>query len=88
MIEPMRAPVRPRVRLQPSGESVLLEDVVAEHLAAGGARVLLLRGEIGAGTTIAMQHLAERFGEAAGLQLEMCSAANESPHEDPLGRIC
>ncbi|MBC7820156.1 MAG: pentapeptide repeat-containing protein [Planctomycetaceae bacterium] len=87
MIEPVRAAVRPRVRLQPSGEVVLLEDVVAEHLAAGDVRILLLSGEVGAGTMIAIQHLAERFTGEARLQLEMSAAGNESPREDPPARI-
>ena len=82
MIEPLRAPVRPRVRLQPSGEVVLLEDVVAELLAAGRSRVLVLSGEVGAGTTVAVQHLAEQFVGTVGLRFEQPTVPTVSPHED------
>ena len=87
MIEPIRAPVRPRVRKQPSGEVVLLEDVVAKHLAVGESRVLILSGEVGAGTTIAAQHLAKHFIDQTGLQFEICSTEYESPRDGPLVRI-
>ena len=84
MIEPLRAPVRPRVRKQPSGEVVLLEEVVAELLAAGGARVLVLSGEVGAGTTIAAQHLAETFSGKGGLRFEEPTWLVESPDKNQL----
>lgn len=84
MIEPLRAPVRPRVRKQPSGEVVLLEEVVAELLAAGGARVLVLSGEVGAGTTIAAQHLAETFSGKVGLRFEEPTWLVESPDKNQL----
>ena len=87
MIEPVRAAVRPRVRLQPSGEVVLLEDVVAEFLAAGRSQTILLFGEVGAGTTAALHHLAERFATNPGVQFDDSSYEPESPTEDPRGWI-
>lgn len=87
MIEPKRSPVRPRVRLQPSGEIVLLEEVVAEHLAKGQVRILLLSGEVGAGTTAAMQHLADQFRGEPRLELEIFESGHESPLEDSPARI-
>ncbi len=87
MIEPVRAAVRPRVRLQPSGEIVLLEDVVAEHLAAGKSQTILLCGEVGAGTTAALYHLAECFSTNPGVRFDDSSYEPESPTEDPRGWI-
>lgn len=87
MIEPVRATVRPRVRLQPSGEVVLLEDVVAEHLAVGQPRTILLCGEVGAGMTTALQHLAHQFAGEPELRLEDRFSLVESPFEDRDGLI-
>lgn len=83
MIEPIRAPVRPRVRLQSSGEVVLLEDVVAEFLASEKTQTILLCGEVGFGTTTALQHLAERFASEPGVRLDGSTYFPEIPTEDP-----
>lgn len=82
MIEPLRAPVRPRVRLQTSGEVTLLEEVVAELLTAGESRALVLTGEVGAGTTSAVQHLTAQFVGETGLRIEEFHWRIVSPHED------
>lgn len=87
MIEPARAAVRPRVRLQPSGEVVLLEDVVAEFLAAGRSQTILLCGEVGTGTTAALHHLADCFATKPGVRFDDSSYEPESPTEDPRGWI-
>ena len=83
MIEPVRAAVRPRVRLQPSGEVVSLEDVVAELLAAGRGQRILLCGELGAGTTESLRHLAHEFQDENDLRLQHCDSSYESPTKDP-----
>ena len=90
MIEPMKAPVRPRIRLQASGEIVLLEDLVAELLASGKTQTILLCGKVGFGTMIALQHVADRFASEPCIRLdgstyhpEVSNYFPESPTEDP-----
>ena len=87
MIEPLRAPVRPRVRLQPFGEVVLLEDVATEYLAAGNPRTIVLCGDVGAGITTALQHLAHQFAAETDLRFEDHFSLVESPFEDRDGLI-
>jgi uncharacterized protein YjbI with pentapeptide repeats len=67
MIEPLRAAVRPRVVSPETGDSVLLEDEVAEWL-EGQSRTLEIVGDAGSGRTTALRHLAAVFGPLQGIQ--------------------
>src|SRR5262245_18938917 len=58
MIEPGRAPVRPRVRSLQSGETLLLEEEVHSFVATKAKGLIALRGPGGCGKTTALQHLA------------------------------
>jgi uncharacterized protein YjbI with pentapeptide repeats len=58
MIQPERAPVKPRVLCPASGEALPLEDEVRALLKAGARGVVEITGEAGAGKTTALQHLA------------------------------
>ena len=60
MIEPRRAPVRPRVVCPDSGEELPLEDVVLSYLEAGANRTLRLHGDASA-VQAALCHLAFVF---------------------------
>jgi uncharacterized protein YjbI with pentapeptide repeats len=58
MIQPERAPVKPRVICPASGESLPLEDEVRALLEAGARGVVEITGEAGSGKTTALRHLA------------------------------
>jgi uncharacterized protein YjbI with pentapeptide repeats len=58
MIVPQRAPVRPRIVSQESGEAFPLEDEVRRLLDSGARGVVAVLGEPGAGKTAALAHLA------------------------------
>lgn len=58
MISPRRAPVRPRVVLAATNESVLLEQVISDCLEQSGCDVLELVGGARSGKTTALCHLA------------------------------
>jgi uncharacterized protein YjbI with pentapeptide repeats len=61
VIAPRRAPVRPRVLSEQTGDSLPL-DAVLEDLLAGPARCLVrLTGPAGCGKTTALEHLAQVF---------------------------
>src|SRR4051794_10999504 len=60
MIEPQRAPVRPRVICPDGGEELPLEEVVRSFLEAGLNRTILLRADPDS-TTTALRHLAFVF---------------------------
>ncbi len=66
MFEPLRAAVRPRVVSSETGDSVLLEDEVADWLASR-SRMLEIVGGPGSGKTTALRHLAAVFGPLAGV---------------------
>jgi uncharacterized protein YjbI with pentapeptide repeats len=83
MIEPLRAAVRPRVRLEPSGEAMLLEDVVGDLLATDRAQNIILTGELGSGTIAALRHLAHRFPQELRLRLDEANSVQPTPKEDP-----
>jgi uncharacterized protein YjbI with pentapeptide repeats len=58
MLEPRRAPVRPRVVSPLSGETLLLEDEILSLLECGESGIVWLVGGPGAGKTTALAHLA------------------------------
>jgi uncharacterized protein YjbI with pentapeptide repeats len=58
MIQPERAPVKPRVLCPASGEALPLEDEVRALLEAGARGVVEITGPAGAGKTTALRHLA------------------------------
>jgi energy-coupling factor transporter ATP-binding protein EcfA2 len=58
MIQPKRAPVKPRVLCPASGEALPLEDEVRALLEAGARGVVEITGPAGAGKTTALRHLA------------------------------
>ncbi len=66
MVAPELAVVRPRVVSPLSGETLLLEDVVADELAAG-CRIIQITGEAGTGKTTALAHVAARLADRRGL---------------------
>ncbi len=67
MIQPKRAPVRPRV-LRPGGEdTVLLEDAVADAL-ADGVRAIAIVGAPGSSKTTALEHLAASRADDADVR--------------------
>jgi uncharacterized protein YjbI with pentapeptide repeats len=61
MIAPQRAPVRPRVFVDGCSDTLLLEDEIADLLAAGKRGLVALIGDLGSGKTTALQHLAAVF---------------------------
>jgi uncharacterized protein YjbI with pentapeptide repeats/energy-coupling factor transporter ATP-binding protein EcfA2 len=69
MIQPERAPVRPRVLSPHSGEALLLEDEARRLAEAGGHRVMLVVGPTGSGKTTALHHLAAVLPPQAGVLL-------------------
>jgi uncharacterized protein YjbI with pentapeptide repeats len=74
MIQPKRAPVRPRVVCPASGEALPLEDEVRRLLDCGAGQVVALVGEAGAGKSTALQHLAAVLPPEAGvLLLDECA---------------
>ena len=60
-LEPQRAAVRPRIRIGADGVPRLLEEEIAELLAAGRPATVRLVGDCGAGKTTALAHLAFVF---------------------------
>jgi uncharacterized protein YjbI with pentapeptide repeats len=69
MIEPVRAPVKPRVLL--AGRDALpLEDEILSLLQAGKTGEVRLVGEAGSGKTTALQHLAAVLPTEAGVLLD------------------
>lgn len=69
MFAPSPAIVRPRVISPHTGEAILLEDVVAAHLAAGDHGVIELSGGPLSGKTTAIEHLDRAFPNESGLML-------------------
>ena len=69
MIQPARAPVRPRFIAPETGETLLLEDELAALLAAGKRGVICIVGAAGSGKTTALEHLAALFGDRHDLAL-------------------
>ena len=65
MIEPMLAPVRPRVILPEIHEAIPLDDVLPD-LQAGSARAIEIVGDSGSGKTTALAHLAALVQSGAG----------------------
>src|SRR5260370_24251681 len=70
MIQPQRAPVRPRIVCPASGEALPLEDEVRRLLDAGVSGLVPILGEAGAGKTTALQHLAAVLPPEARVQLQ------------------
>ena len=68
MVQPARAPVRPRIYRSGADEARLLEDDVRSMLDAGHRGVVLLNGTDGAGKTTALAHLAAVFAGDERLQ--------------------
>ncbi|MCU0863375.1 MAG: pentapeptide repeat-containing protein [Planctomycetes bacterium] len=60
-LEPQRAAVRPRIRIEAGGVPRLLEEEIAELLAAGRPTTVHLLGGRGAGKTTALAHIAFVF---------------------------
>ena len=60
-VVPRIAPVRPRVRPSPDGDSRPLEEVLEESCEEYTSRVLWLVGDAGAGKSMALSHLAATF---------------------------
>src|SRR5262249_19610621 len=58
MLEPRRAPVRPRVTSPASGETLLLEDEILSVLDPGATGIVWLSGGPGSGKSTALAHLA------------------------------
>lgn len=76
MIQPQRAPVRPRIVCPASGEALPLEDEMRRLLDAGVRGIVAILGEAGAGKTTALQHLAAVLPSEAGfLLLDECDLA-------------
>src|SRR5262249_17948177 len=67
MIQPERAPVKPRVLCPASGEALPLEDEVRALLEAGARGVVEITGPAGAGKTTALRHLAAVLPSSAPL---------------------
>ena len=59
MIVPRRAPVRPRVLSALSGESLLLEEIIADLVQSQSMAAIQISGPAGSGKTTALEHLAE-----------------------------
>jgi uncharacterized protein YjbI with pentapeptide repeats len=68
MIEPQRAPARPRVISLHSGEELLLEDLVRSFLEAGQNRTICLH-DADNGTAAALRHLAFVFSGIAEVRV-------------------
>ncbi|MCA9147656.1 MAG: pentapeptide repeat-containing protein [Planctomycetales bacterium] len=60
--------VRPRVVSQETHEAILLEDIIASHMAPGACKVVELVGPAGSGKSTALKHLAS-LSFPMGLQL-------------------
>jgi uncharacterized protein YjbI with pentapeptide repeats len=69
MIQPERAPVKPRVVCPASGEALPLEDEVRALLEAGARGVVEITGPPGAGKTTALRHLAAVLPGSAPVRL-------------------
>src|SRR5262245_24953308 len=82
MIQPRRAPVRPRVRSPQSGEPLLLHQEVLSFVAAGTEGAIALLGPGGSGKTTALRHLAAVLDEGSGVAL-----LDEPEHEEVLGAL-
>jgi uncharacterized protein YjbI with pentapeptide repeats len=65
VIEPQRAPVRPRVLSPSSGESVLLEDEILSLVERNARGLVWLIGGLGSGKTTALAHLAAVLPDSA-----------------------
>jgi ABC-type glutathione transport system ATPase component len=74
MVEPLRAAVRPRVISPETGDTVLLEDEVAEWL-EGGSKTLGIVGGPGSGKTTALRHLVAVFGPLADVRWRRLATA-------------
>jgi uncharacterized protein YjbI with pentapeptide repeats len=61
MLQPVRAPVRPRIVSSATGASLLLEDEVEVWLNEGAPRYLEVVGGPGSGKTTALAHLADEY---------------------------
>jgi uncharacterized protein YjbI with pentapeptide repeats len=68
MIEPQRAPVRPRVICPDSGDELPLEDLVRSFLERGVRRTIHLKGD-GDSTAAALRHLAFVFADAPEVRI-------------------
>jgi uncharacterized protein YjbI with pentapeptide repeats len=86
MIQPKRAPVRPRVICPASGEALPLEDEIRRLLDAGARGVVAILGEPSAGKTTALQHLAAVLPpKASVLLLDECDLGEQpDTHADCL----
>jgi uncharacterized protein YjbI with pentapeptide repeats len=73
MIEPQRAPVRPRVICPESGEELPLEDVVRSFLERGARRTIHLRGDRES-TSAALRHLALVFADTPEVRIRLSPA--------------
>ncbi|MGQ0636418.1 MAG: pentapeptide repeat-containing protein [Planctomycetaceae bacterium] len=69
MLEPVPAPVRPRVVSPVTGDSLLLEDLVLLHFERGRPGVIWICGGPGSGKTTALAHLAAVLPPATGVTL-------------------
>ena len=69
MLEPVRAPVIPRVIVPKTEETARLEDRVRAHLSEGAVGVVHLGGSAGTGKTTALRHLASVFADEPRLVL-------------------
>src|SRR5687767_12379224 len=69
LVEPQRAPVVPRARRLPSGETLPLEQIVMQFVRHGERGVIHLDGGPGAGKTTALRHLAAVLPRDAGVML-------------------
>ncbi len=70
MIEPKRAPVRPRVLSPTSGESLLLEDEILSLIERKQTGLVCLDGGPGSGKTTALGHLAAVLPASANVILQ------------------
>src|SRR5258708_6152811 len=83
MLEPGRAPVRPRVISPNTGETLLLEDEILSLLERGETGIVWLTGGPGSGKTTALAHLAAVLPASA--DVKFCDD-NASPQNDQ-GRL-
>jgi uncharacterized protein YjbI with pentapeptide repeats len=69
MLEPKRAPVRPRVVSPLTGETLLLEDEILSLVESSRSDTIWVRGGIGYGKSIAIEHLAAVLPASAKIDL-------------------